>query len=102
MTRWRKFLMKRNGYQPTRPLDILRDEPDEIREYRLGRSYIGQKLGNRYEVFGVREGGFSRVFFVTELLSGREYAAKTYKSEYAEQYRSVEQFSAEASFWLNL
>ena len=89
-------------YQPTSQSDSLPGEPPEWAEYRRGFPLLGQKLLDRYEIFQVREGGFGVVFGVTDLKTNREYAAKTYKPEFANKYASVEQFRAEAAFWLNL
>jgi len=50
----------------------------------------------RYRVVGPP--GYS----VTDLKTNREYAVKTYKPEFANKHLSVEQFKAEAAFWLNL
>lgn len=89
-------------YQPTSQSDALSGEPPAWAEYRRGFPLLGQKLLDRYEIFQVREGGFGVVFGVTDLKTNREYAAKTYKPEFAGKHLSVEQFKAEVAFWLNL
>jgi serine/threonine protein kinase len=41
---------------------------------------IDTVLLDRYQVFGYREGGMGIVYFVTDLVTGREFAAKTSKA----------------------
>lgn len=90
-----------DGYQPTSQSDALPGESLAWTEDRQGFPCVGHKLLDRYEIFQVRTGGFGVVFCVTDLETNREYAAKTYKPEHATM-KSVEQFQAEAAFWLNL
>ena len=94
--------MSQDDYQPTRQSDIIPGEPPEADEYRRAFPLLGQKLLDRYEIFGVREGGWGIVYFVTDLQTDQEYAVKTYKPEFAGRLANVEQFKEEAGFWLNM
>ncbi|RLC82102.1 MAG: hypothetical protein DRJ03_19465 [Chloroflexi bacterium] len=72
--------------------------PEDERKY----PQLGEKLLGRYEIFGVKEGGFGIVYFVTDLEADQDYAVKTYKPEFATSLPSIDQFKVEAAFWVNL
>jgi hypothetical protein len=61
-------------HQPTRQIDSVPGEPPEGAEYRRGFPLLGQKLLDRYGIFGVREGGWGIVYFVTDLQTNQDYA----------------------------
>src|SRR6266545_3956434 len=61
---------------------------------------IDSVLLDRYQVFGYREGKMSVVYFVSDLVTGRELAAKTYKSDSTEKEKLAARFRAELEFSL--
>lgn len=71
-------------------------------EPQSGALGLGQKLLNRYEIFGIREGGFGIVYLVTDIENGKEFAIKTFKPEYSKLTSSIEEFKSEIAFWINL
>jgi serine/threonine protein kinase len=90
-----------NEYQPTSQ-DPTPKNSTEIVDSRGVLPQLGQKLLNRYEIFGVKEGGLGVIFFVTDLKTQRDYAVKTYKSNDAHLRPNIEQFHAEVNFWIKL
>ena len=94
--------MSDDGYQPTRQQDTIEGDASGAANYQRGIPGLGQKLLDRYEIFGIREGGFGVVFFVTDEKTQRDYAVKTYKPEFAHLLPSIEQFHAEVNFWIAL
>ncbi len=70
----------------------------EHREHGL----LGYRLLGRYEVFGMRQGGFGIVYWAEDVETRQKYAIKTYKPEYKDHLPSVEEFKSEVDFWINL
>lgn len=91
-----------DGHLPTRQQDSSKREPPGLAEHRQWFPTLGQRLLDRYEIFGVRRGELFVVFFVTDLETNQDYAVKTYRPEFADFLPTVEQFKAEVSFWINL
>jgi serine/threonine protein kinase len=87
---------------PTLPRDAVGKEPPGLAEYREGFHLIGQKLLDRYEIFGVKQGGFGIVYFVSDSRTGQDYALKTYKSEFMDSLRGIEGFKAEVDLWIRM
>ena len=87
------------GRVPTRPQGA---DDGDASKLPGTRPRMGDLLLDRYQIFGLREGGFGMVLFVTDIESEAEYAVKTYKPELAEFLPSVEEFRSEVAFWLQL
>lgn len=93
--------MTSDDYQPTlQQNDELGSHKNT--EYRQEFWQLGQRLLDRYEIFGIRQGGFGIVYFVTDVETKQDYAVKTYKPEFAHSLQNIEQFQTEVRFWINL
>lgn len=90
-----------NNYVPTLLPDSTK-KAVELKSLKFSRDSLGKRIINRYEIFGVREGGFGIVFFTRDVESGQEYAIKTYKPEFAQDLLSIEEFKTETEFWIKL
>jgi serine/threonine protein kinase len=84
-------------FQPTLPQDVNTDE-------NLESGYtptLGHRLLDRYEIFGIREGGFGKVLLVEDLETYQNYAVKTCKSNILD-FSDAEKFLKEVELWVNL
>lgn len=89
-------------YIPTRQQDLEELESTWQDEHHQGVPQLGQILLDRYKIFGVKQGGFGIVLFVTDLETDQDYAVKTYKSEFAKSIHDLERFKKEMDFWISL
>jgi serine/threonine protein kinase len=90
--------MTNDQYRPTH----VRDEQQTSNKYDKRILQLGHIFLDRYEIFGIRQGGFGVVYFATDLQTKQEFAIKTYKPEYVNSLSSINQFKSEASFWINI
>lgn len=86
--------MSPDGHVPTQRLDLA--PPRGETPYG-----IGDKLLERYTIFGIRQGGFGIVLFVSDS-GGARFAVKTYRPQPAGRQPDVEEFRSEAAFWIGL
>lgn len=63
-------------------------------------SELGRRLLGKYEVFGVKEGGFGLVYFVSHVEDGAEYAIKVPKR--GSGASAKDGFKAELAVWFSL
>jgi len=63
---------------------------------------IDNILLDRYKIFGYREGGMGIIYFVKDLLTGKHFAAKTYKADAAKKEKLAQRFQNELEFSLEL
>ena len=87
-------------YQPTRRSEEIPSSP--LSDSSPGLPALGSRLLNRYEIFGIRQGGLGVVYLVTDRQTGQQYAIKTYKPEFKHLAPGIEQFRSEVEFWINL
>lgn len=89
-------------YKSTIPQDPQKGSSLETDKPPLTHFHSGQRLLDRYDIFGYKKGGFGIVYFVEDFKTGWEYAVKTFKPEYLNDISSIEQFKSEVDFWVNL
>jgi serine/threonine protein kinase len=59
-------------------------------------------LLDRYKIFGYREGGMGIVYFLKDMLTGRNFAAKTYKPGIEHKEHLIQKFHDELKFSLEM
>jgi serine/threonine protein kinase len=91
-----------DGHVPTFPWDPDRWDPGKLSESVKQFPRSGQRLVDRYEIFGVIEGGLGIVLFATDLETGQNYAIKTYKQDFADSPSDLERFKEEIDIWISL
>src|ERR1700685_2135214 len=64
-------------------------------------SELGRRLLGKYEVFGVRQGGFGIVYLVTHVDDGSEYAIKV-RRPIPDDHSGKKEFQSELAFWFSL